>query len=175
MALIEFCQCHVYVEAFINLVLTVLRGEDYPHGEDVIYLLKCDVFVLHLVPDGVGSLHHQELLAVSDILITDYSSVMWDFSLQKKPVFLFHPDLDKYQKERGYYLSFGQMPYIEAFSNEEMCRKIKSFDEERYHKELDDFLEKYGSFDRGRASADVAEQLIKWLNGSGEKSRGGGM
>lgn len=117
----------------------------------------------------------QELLAVSDILITDYSSVMWDFSLQKKPVFLFHPDLDKYQKERGYYLPFGQMPYIEVFSNEEMCRKIKCFDEESYRRKLDRFLEEYGSFDRGTASADVAEQLIKWLNVPGENRRGKGM
>ncbi len=106
----------------------------------------------------------QELLAVADILITDYSSIMWDFSLQKKPVFLFHPDLDKYQKERGYYLPFGQMPYIEAFSNEELCRKIREFDEESYKKELGGFLEQYGSYDEGRASAAVVQQLIKWLD-----------
>lgn len=115
----------------------------------------------------------QELLAVSDILITDYSSVMWDFSLQKKPVFLFHPDLDKYQKERGYYLSFGQMPYIEAVSNEELYRKIRDFDEQSYRKKLDEFLKKYGSFDSGNASAEVAERVITILGGMGRKDRGG--
>ncbi|MDE6937497.1 MAG: CDP-glycerol glycerophosphotransferase family protein, partial [Lachnospiraceae bacterium] len=103
----------------------------------------------------------------------DYSSVMWDFSLQKKPVFLFHPDLDKYQKERGYYLSFGQMPYIEAVSNEELYRKIRDFDEQSYRKKLDDFLKKYGSFDSGNASAEVAERVITILGGMGRKDRGG--
>lgn len=161
--------CQALKERFGKKYKLLIRFHPYDKNPEKRYSW-CEEWINVTAYDDV-----QELLAASDILITDYSSVMWDFSLQKKPVFLFHPDLDKYQKERGYYLPFGQMPYIEAFSNEEMCRKIKSFDEERYHKELDDFLEKYGSFDRGRASADVAEQIIKWLNGSGEKSRGGGM
>ena len=48
-------------------------------------------------------------------------------------------------------------------------------DEESYRRKLDRFLEEYGSFDRGTASADVAEQLIKWLNVPGENRRGKGM
>lgn len=110
----------------------------------------------------------QELLAASDILITDYSSVMWDFSIQGKPVFLFHPDLAGYERERGYYLSFDQMPYIEAFSNEELYRKIEQFDEACYRKKLTRFLAEYGSFDRGTASkvvADTIMEIIKNMNG----------
>lgn len=103
----------------------------------------------------------QELLAASDILLTDYSSVMWDFSLQKKPVFLYHSDLNRYEKERGYYRSFDQMPYVEAFSNEEMCKRIEEFDEEYYQKRLNEFLEEYGSFDRGNASKVIADRIIE--------------
>lgn len=103
----------------------------------------------------------QELLAASDILITDYSSIMWDFSIQRKPVFLFHPDLARYEKERGYYLAFDQMPYIEAFSNEELYRKIIQFDEECYKKELAGFLAEYGTFDRGTASKMIADTVME--------------
>ncbi len=102
----------------------------------------------------------QELLAASDILITDYSSVMWDFSLQMKPVFLFHPDLYRYQVERGYYLPFEKMPYVEMFSNEEMEQKIATFDEEIYKKKLVGFLTDYGSFDKGTASKVVADVIL---------------
>jgi CDP-glycerol glycerophosphotransferase len=39
-----------------------------------------------------------ELFLVADALITDYSSVMFDFSVTGKPIFFFTPDLDRYQE-----------------------------------------------------------------------------
>lgn len=102
----------------------------------------------------------QELLAASDILITDYSSIMWDFSLQKKPVFLFHPDLQQYQTARGYYLSFDKMPYIEAFSNVELYQKIIEFDSDIYRSKLLQFLSEYQTFDTGIASETVVERIL---------------
>ena len=105
----------------------------------------------------------QELLAAADVLITDYSSIMWDFSLSGKPVFLFHPDLDLYEKERGYYLSFDKMPYIQAFDNEDLCRKIIDFDNERYQEEISAFVKKYGSFDRGTAAKAVGDRIMSIL------------
>lgn len=105
----------------------------------------------------------QELLAAADILITDYSSIMWDFSLSRKPVFLYHPDLDLYEKERGYYLPFYQMPYIEAFDNADLGRKIESFEEEGYRERMDAFLLKFGSFDRGTASEAVGARIMELL------------
>lgn len=107
----------------------------------------------------------QELLAASDVLITDYSSIMWDFSLSEKPVFLFHPDVDLYEKERGYYLPFERMPYVEALDNEDLCRKIELFNEEKYIRELRMFLEEYGSFDRGTAAKAVGNRIMSILEG----------
>ena len=44
-----------------------------------------------------------EYLIVSDVLITDYSSSMFEFIITGKPCFLFCPDLDNYEKnERGF-------------------------------------------------------------------------
>lgn len=102
----------------------------------------------------------QELLAAADVLITDYSSVMWDFSLSGKPVFLFHPDLDRYEKERGYYLTFDKMPYVEAFDNEDLCRKIESFEKEKYQKAVQAFLKEYRTFDRGTAARAVGDRVM---------------
>ncbi len=105
----------------------------------------------------------QELLAAADLLITDYSSVMWDFSLQKKPVFLFHPDLEQYKTARGYYLSFDKMPYIEAFNNEELYQKIIEFDEAVYTSKLLQFLSDYETFDTGTASQAVAQRILEMM------------
>lgn len=106
----------------------------------------------------------QELLAAADVLITDYSSIMWDFSLQKKPVFLFHPDREHYDKERGYYLPFEKMPYMEACDNAQLRNVIARFDETTYGKRLQTFLKEYGSFDRGTSSVAVAERVLTMLD-----------
>lgn len=99
----------------------------------------------------------QLLLAASDILITDYSSIMWDFSLQEKPVILFHPDAVSYSNERQFYLSFNELPYFEAFNMEDVCNYIISLDTElyKYKSKLHVFFDKYESFDYGTASDNV--------------------
>lgn len=108
----------------------------------------------------------QELFVAADVLITDYSSVMWDFSLSGKPIFLFHPDVDLYEKDRGYYLPFQEMPYVESFDNDDLCRKIEDFNEKGYKARVKAFLEKYGSFDRGTATEIVGNRIMNLLNGS---------
>jgi len=47
-----------------------------------------------------------ELMLVSDVLVTDYSSAMYEFALLGRPMAFFTPDADDYLKERGFYLDF---------------------------------------------------------------------
>lgn len=102
----------------------------------------------------------QELLAAADMLITDYSSVMWDFSQQRKPVFLYHPDLNVYEEERGVYIPFSEMPYIEAFDMEDLYRKICSYDDQQYRRKLEEFFKMYKPFDDGCASRMVTDKIL---------------
>ena len=51
----------------------------------------------------------QELLVASDILITDYSSTMFEFALLKKPCFLYTPDAKSY--DRGFYFPIEDLPF----------------------------------------------------------------
>ena len=53
--LVYLAYCHVYLEAFVDFLRTHLRRIYNAHSQDVVYLLECDVLVLHLVPDGVGA------------------------------------------------------------------------------------------------------------------------
>lgn len=45
----------------------------------------------------------QDLLEFADVLITDYSSSIWDFGITLKPAFLYVPDLERFESERGFY------------------------------------------------------------------------
>ena len=52
MCFIYLTNSYIYIEALVYLVFAMLGREDDAHGEDVVYLLKRDVLVLHLVPNG---------------------------------------------------------------------------------------------------------------------------
>jgi len=71
-----------------------------------------------------------ELYLISDILITDYSSAMIDFSLLDKPVLLFPYDLDEYIKKRGFYYNLNDIapgPLIFTFT--ELIEALRNIDE----------------------------------------------
>lgn len=102
----------------------------------------------------------QELLVAADIVITDYSSLMWDFSLQKKPVFLYQKDFEKYEDERGFYAPVSEWPYPRAYTQEELIKEIEKFDQEKYIEELEMFLDKYGSCDDGHAAESIVKRIL---------------
>ena len=103
----------------------------------------------------------QELLAISDILISDYSSLMFDFTITKRLCFLYVPDLEEYQsKDRKLYFNVKELPFKIAKSNDELIDKIVNFSNEEYNKSLELFLNKIGSYENGKASQKIAE-LIK--------------
>ncbi|MBO0958846.1 CDP-glycerol glycerophosphotransferase family protein [Neobacillus sp. MM2021_6] len=102
----------------------------------------------------------QELLSIADVLITDYSSLMFDFSITQRPCFLFVPDLAEYiKKDRTLYFDVKELPFISAECTEELLDRIENFDKEIYCKNLSDFLKQVGSFEKGKAS----EHLIKHI------------
>ena len=109
----------------------------------------------------------QTLLLASDILITDYSSVMFDFELLKRPCFLYCPDFEDYvKKERKTYFSLQELPFTLDTSNEALISSILAYDEEEYLGRLRTFDERIGSFERGHA----CEKIIEWISNRFEKN-----
>lgn len=86
----------------------------------------------------------QELMAVSDILIGDYSSVNLEFSLMKKPVFRFATDIQDYKDDRDMYFEMTEYPFPLAENNDELIKNIEQFDEQKYIAYLERFHEKVG-------------------------------
>lgn len=112
------------------------------------------------VRDVTGYPDMQELLLASDVLITDYSSSMWDFSLLYKPVFLYTPDLKAYQKERTFYWPIEAWPYPCASENASFVRKIQEFDLNKYRSDLDDYFGRTGSCE----GSEAASVICRWID-----------
>ena len=67
---------------------------------------------------------HAELLCAADLLISDYSSAMFDYALTGKPVIQFATDIEAYQKDRNFYFPLDALPFPLARSNEELERVL---------------------------------------------------
>lgn len=106
----------------------------------------------------------QELLAVSDVLITDYSSIMWDFSLKRAPVFLYQNDVHEYMDSRGFYCPPSEWPYPRAFDMNGLCKAISEFNQAEYVEKVDAFLRRWSSFDDGYASKRAAARIMDVIN-----------
>lgn len=100
----------------------------------------------------------QELLCISDLLITDYSSSMFDFSMLRKPCVIYATDIERY--DRGYYYTFDEMPYPVARNQAELTETIRNFDLQQHLAKVDDFMTNtVGMFEDGHASKRIAEWM----------------
>ncbi len=102
----------------------------------------------------------QELYMISDLCMTDYSSVMFDFMLTDRPCLLYASDVEDYRKERDFFITVDSLPFPLAENNEEMALNIQNFNEEDYYKRVKEFSDYHGFCDDGTASKKVAEWII---------------
>lgn len=106
----------------------------------------------------------QVLLAEADVVVSDYSSCIFDFALSGRPAFIYAPDRAKYETDRGFYYGLDETPFPVAESGEALESAIASFDEEAYAGRLGAFFAEKGSFEDGRASARAADVIQKGVN-----------
>lgn len=102
-----------------------------------------------------------EILSVSDLLITDYSGIMFDFASTRRPAFIYAADEKDYVEERGFYWKLDMLPFPVAYSNQELMENIRLLEEEKYVRNLEDFFSLNQVCDDGNASAFVAEYILK--------------
>ncbi len=102
----------------------------------------------------------QELLCAADALITDYSSVFFDYSILKRPIFIFTPDKNNYYDERGLYLDVNELPLFSSETSEQLVYLIRSIDKENLIERTSLLLNQIGNKEEGIA-AEKAVQIIK--------------
>lgn len=104
------------------------------------------------------------LYLVSDLLITDYSSVMFDYSLLQRPMLFYCYDLEEYKDNlRGFYFDFlKEAPGPVVKTTEELVDALLNYNSLEYTKRYEAFRAKYNHADDGRAAEKVV-RLIEAL------------
>ena len=106
----------------------------------------------------------QELLLACDVLITDYSSSVWDFALTLKPGFLFVPDLKEYEQTIGFYTPFKDWPFPYAENIDELCNLIETYEEIEGIRKCRRHIDLLGSFDKGHATTKAVDLIENIVN-----------
>lgn len=107
--------------------------------------------------------YSEELVAASDVIITDYSSIMFEGAYGKKKVFLYAPDRERFiDGERGLLIDYDTLPFPRAVSDRELYQCISTLDEKAYERSVTEFLHAYGVMEDGHAS-ERAEAFIERL------------
>jgi CDP-glycerol glycerophosphotransferase len=151
-------------KAFSNTTLNIenlRRVLKYSYHKNFIILIRSHYYVnseMLNIRDAIDVTDYdvQELLLISDILITDYSSISWDFSLQKKPCFIFAPNLNYYTTtDRNFYTPIEKWPWPIAQTNEELNDNIMNFNQNKYLQKLEEHWNYMGSYERGKATKEI--------------------
>jgi CDP-glycerol glycerophosphotransferase len=106
----------------------------------------------------------QELLCAADILITDYSGIMFDMMLLDKPVFIYANDISEYKRDRNFKFDFEELPFCYAENDLEFIKNIENFSEEIYWNDLKKFKEKLFLYENGTASIKVAKKILEIMH-----------
>jgi hypothetical protein len=80
------------------------------HSDEWFFITKLHPNMEKHYPEFISDIHTEELFAPSDLLITDYSSIVFDYMLYNKPFILYAPDISAYNKERGFYIDISTLP-----------------------------------------------------------------
>ena len=105
-----------------------------------------------------------DLYLVSDMIITDYSSVFFDFANLKRPMLFYMYDQDLYQnKLRDFYISLDELPGAIAKTQKELEYNLKNIDaiSKKYSKKYEKFNKKYNYLEDGNASERVIKEIFK--------------
>ena len=170
----------IYAPTFRNSHSLDLYDVDFPRlkaalesrfGGQWIILLRMHYYLsdrvkaidLPYVRDVTDYYDMQDLLLCADVLLTDYSSCMWDFSLMHRPCFLYARDIAAYKGERDFYTPIESWPFPLASSNDELEQVIADFDEQRYHAAVDRHHAELGSTESGTAAQQCVDRIAAFL------------
>jgi CDP-glycerol glycerophosphotransferase len=144
-------------------------------GEDYIILMRMHVVISSKfkIPEELESFVYnvsnypeiQELYLISDMLMTDYSSVMFDFANTGRPILYYTYDLEEYKNDiRGFYMDFEQeAPGPFLFNTDDIIHAVKNIDEVKrnYQVKYDSFKEKYCSLEDGNAANRIVDRFFQ--------------
>lgn len=114
------------------------------------------------VLNGNGISEISYLIVASEMLITDYSSCMFDAMEAGKIVLLYATDVDHYRNyERGFYFDLDDLPFPIGEDNESFIKLIEQFDYKAYQKNVSEFMDSLEFFNSAHSSELISKYLIE--------------
>lgn len=117
--------------------------------------LKGEFLDVSLYPDM------QELLVASDMLISDYSSCIWDYSFLYRPCILYVPDLKAYSDERGFVIDIFEWGFPVAENNEALREILQTYTSKDIKAGLKKHHADLGSFEDGTACKTICSIICQ--------------
>ncbi len=121
-------------------------------GEEYMILFRAHPIIANLlnidskssfVKDVSNYPYNTDLMAISDILISDYSGIFFEYGVQEKPMFCYAYDYDKYTKSRKLYFDIRKEIPGGMMNEDELIEYIKYGDRDEIMKRITAFKEKY--------------------------------
>lgn len=113
-----------------------------------------------LIKNGNAYYEMQDLLYSADVLVTDFSSCIWDFSLTGRPVVVMEYRLKEYETEdRGFFVPYEKWPYLKIQKISELTEAIPSSLNEDFSSIYQKHWEEMGSFETGTACQSILNIL----------------
>ena len=111
----------------------------------------------HISPGMLSTLSTELLFPSADVVIADYSSLIYEYLLFGKPLILYVPDLEEYESRRGFYQEFDEIPGILVQQEEELADTVRKCTGEAGG--TAQFLKRYMSACDGHAT----ERILRWI------------
>jgi len=105
----------------------------------------------------------QELMAISDLMLTDDSEVILEFALSGRPAYLFVGDIEQYNKRWDCYFECFELPFPVVASMEELLLQLSNADIGRYNSNIERFREEVGYKETGEAARTVGMLIEKMI------------
>jgi CDP-glycerol glycerophosphotransferase len=148
-------------------VKEILEELHAKHGSKYAVLYKGHYFDnLFFQLTGVHSISGQqdtnELLGIVDVLVTDYSSIAFDFIPLERPIIYFSYDLDSYIRDRGLYFDLKEMPGSHCQSVASVLEEVEKIDQHmpRFGSVYKEAREKYCRYDDGSVTSKVVNTVF---------------
>lgn len=128
--------------------VVIFKGHNYIQD-------KLNLGNVHGVPKWLDT---NELLAVTDVLVSDYSSITADFLVTRRPIITYMEDFELYESNRGLFISKDELPGTKCFSIEEL-RQIMSTELEPSN--MNEWEVSISKFNDGSSTKRVLEKIFK--------------
>lgn len=153
----------------MGILATIAAKLQDSTGEPWVILYRCHYFrendvisSTNLVKNGNVYYEIQDLLYASDVLVTDFSSCIWDFALTGRPIVVLEQRLKEYEEQdRGFFVPYEEWPYIRCQSLSELPAIVQQHYNQDFSVDYARHFREMGSFEQGNACQNIIDLIEK--------------